>query len=125
MRRASAIARATVAQALLAAAFTAQLCSVVHLGLVRHEVCEEHGEIVDRDVSNAGTHDEQPLPETGDHHEHCPLLVPSALPKGPMLIDVVDRVTFITAVEPWRRDAREPSLSVLHVAPKTSPPLFG
>ena len=114
-----------VAQPLaLAAFFAAQLGSVFHLGLVRHEVCEEHGELVDvTEDDRDTTHGDSQTPKA-DRHEHCPLLVHNAHAVTAAPIELVRPVLFASVAEANARLVAdtEPSLSVLDVAPKTSPP---
>jgi hypothetical protein len=114
--------------AALALAFTGQLCSIVHMAVVEHETCAEHGELVEAagtvavaalevDVdaltgANADdVHDHCPLATTPSHHEHAVSLavegVARALERDVALPRVGARV-----------------VDVLRVAPKTSPPVL-
>lgn len=106
-----------------AAFLAAQLGSIFHLGLVRHEVCEDHGELVEA-TSSAADHHAPSSGATSERHEHCPLLVTSAHARTSAPIELVAPVMYEFAAEPSGASASEPtiSVSVLSFAPKTSPP---
>jgi hypothetical protein len=114
----------------LAAIWTAMLSSVFHLGTVEHDVCEEHGEIVERphhlsaDTERADGDSENPATEA-ERHDHCPILAqqhhgratPQLTPDAPPQAASADRVTPAAAATTARS-----AIALLRVAPKTSPP---
>lgn len=123
-----------------ALAIIALFTSLVHLGVVRHERCAEHGEVIDVAVNtpHADTslsHDPQTRAQTQDalhslpsgaadsEHEHCPL---ATTPSTPTSTSAVVNVTSIAA--PVALVAAPPVRNavirdVLIDAPKQGPPL--
>lgn len=116
----------------LALALTALLTSLVHMGVVRHERCAEHGELVE--VAGPVTHGsaERALAESSvaaltaledeeRDHDHCALATTSALPSVPGVLEsalTIDAPLVTTSAPPLLLVAHD----VLDVAPKTSPP---
>ncbi|MCC7112080.1 MAG: hypothetical protein IT382_22485 [Deltaproteobacteria bacterium] len=89
----------TVALALLG-----QLSSLAHLWVVEHQVCAEHGQLVDEDG------------------EHCAVsLLPAAPVQTPALLPAVAPVA-AALTTPLELRQLILSRAVLDVAPKTSPP---
>lgn len=89
----------------LALALIGQLSSLAHLWVVEHQVCAEHGQLVDEDG------------------EHCVVsLLPAAPIQAPGLLAIAAPVA--TALPtPLAAPQRALVHAVLDVAPKTSPPL--
>lgn len=96
--------RTVLATAALVLAFLGQLSALVHWDVVKHETCEEHGEIVDEDGG------------------HCIIgLTPGDLIEAPALESLDARIA--TAIEaPREAFAIVIVRDLLSVAPKTSPP---
>jgi hypothetical protein len=115
---------------LLVAFVAAQLVGFAHLSAERHEVCDEHGELVHADghavVDPAPTPGSPALaPQVaGEHHEHCGLL--------PFVRETArPHVAVADVVGPASRAVRglvphiggvERSIPLLLQAPKQSPP---
>lgn len=114
-------------------ALTAQLTGLVHLGVVRHERCAEHGELVEVAIG-----DSQPEREHSDHDgvyaagalvadedDHCAVAfrvgVHAAAFCGTVSdVAVADLVGVAGSI--GAAAEAEGSLDLLAVAPKTSPP---
>jgi hypothetical protein len=126
----------------VASAVALQLSGTIHLAVVPHAICAEHGEAMDvgedahghatalpasdRDEAQVATDTRtRPIPPEGDSHHHCPLdedrnthaLVVYAAAIHALLASPVALAA--PRVEPVRPSSRE-----LHrLAPKTSPPV--
>jgi hypothetical protein len=112
------------------------VASTLHMALVRHEVCAEHGEVVHASGAtlapvdtDCGEHapvlTSAPRDESGDAHEHCPIATKAQLRDfvWTPTFEVVrnDRVPTARACVP---DApRVSSVACLALAPKHSPPI--
>jgi len=109
--------------------------AVAHFALVRHAVCDEHGELVDVDavvpaasVSQAARHAELGPQESSSHsghgHEHCGVLAHLAQQHSPpVFAGILPRVSAVEAVA----NAACPSVPLVAIpvyllAPKNSPP---
>jgi hypothetical protein len=118
----------------------AQLFPLVHMGVVRHDICAEHDALVeqvdgdgghrrshgaaddDRDANgdDDGDDDGDDVAAAGDEHDHCELgFLPCVLPAvvGPL---VVERVVVLDA--PPSPPPRIIVIDALAVAPKQGPP---
>jgi hypothetical protein len=108
------------------ASLVAQFGIVAHMGLVRHEVCADHGELVEREAgAPAAPAAPHSLP-TADH-DHCPLVANPGQAPAPALHVVDVGVVPPLTLEALARTGVPPtmsqtSLALLAVAPKTSPP---
>lgn len=109
--------------------------SLSHLGLVKHEICAEHGALVEHygppHDHGAGHDTERDTERDAEGHEdhepqkHCSLLVSLAFIASPMPTDFVGPVVFVvndTLVPLAVRSEERRSEALLRVAPKTSPP---
>lgn len=128
-------ASTAVARTISAAAFLlvwlAQLSSFVHMGVVRHERCLEHGELVERHDARSSTSAQCPerlallrsAPGFAtDEHDHCPLVTTLVVPHANLAVRHVDLPRAVLP-EPIPPDASVRELSdLLAYAPKTSPP---
>ena len=114
----------------LALSLLAMLGTSMHVLLVKHELCDDHGALVEADAAHASTQDDPEqdgadgaAEDTHDTDVHCPLGVashaPLAVPPAVALeLHVVDapRVHALSLVPVFvTRD-------LWRVAPKTSPP---
>jgi hypothetical protein len=111
---------------------SAQLLGVVHVLLVRHSTCPGHGEVT-HGVPSA-SHGNQPLAVTVDgagptvehRDEHCLLFIArrrdlaGLAPEPAAALVPLPPVTAALVVD---ATALVPTLAVLRLAPKTSPPL--
>ncbi len=112
------------------------VASTLHMALVRHAVCGEHGELVHAPEALAAPcdsdgHEHQPvftsdLPESSDGtHEHCPIATKAQVrdfawtPAREFVRDV--RVASARACAPAA--PRVPAVAQLALAPKHSPPI--
>ena len=110
-------------------ALLGQVTSLVHLGVVRHVVCADHGELVDvvgpahKDASLPGLHTHDAI---DDDDDHCvvafrgvvvPNVSVSVVAVDPVVVDALDVASVGGAAVSFS------SLTVLDRAPKTSPPL--
>lgn len=124
--------------------FLAQLFSLVHMGVVRHERCAEHGELVEvapgsthgasssraeRAATHPATDDGDAVPALStsagaedDEHDHCQLALTPAVP-SPAHQVLHDDLPRLLATEMSATSAA-PLIATdrLDVAPKTSPP---
>jgi hypothetical protein len=115
-------------------ALVTQLFPLVHMGVVRHDICVEHDELIERAGAGDGRHDSLHVDphddgqrdarasneERGGDHDHCELgFLPGLLPtvSAPL---VVERVVVIEA-PPVPRQAVRP-VDPLMRAPKHGPP---
>lgn len=89
----------------LVLAMTGQLSSLVHLWVVKHSICPEHGQLVDEDG------------------EHCLVSLLPAAPASAPALEARDPALLQAAEVPARRPALVRAVAVLAVAPKTSPPV--
>lgn len=103
----------------------AQLSAFLHLAAVPHELCREHGELVEGGAVDGEANQDRPddVPVDGDHrHDHCPQLThpPQALQAQPLLV-LLPGSALVHA--PGGMPARAPApVEPLSFAPKTSPP---
>jgi hypothetical protein len=120
----------------LALVLVSQLCSLVHMGAIRHERCAEHGELVElsepargpthRDLARLGD-DVVALSASGvatDEHDHCQIALNPASAHAPSP-SVVETLAFATPIDDASHmNAPDVVLvdDALLVAPKTSPP---
>lgn len=96
--------RSAFATVALLLALVGQLSSLAHLWVVQHEVCKEHGQLVDEDG------------------EHCVVsLTPGEAIEAPAL-EVRDAHVLAPRVAAADPIALARTHNVLRVAPKTSPP---
>ena len=118
--------RGAVAAVAFFASLVAQFGIVAHMGLVPHEICADHGELVEREAgAPAAPAVPHSLP-TADH-DHCPLVANPGQAPAPSLA-----VVEVSVAPPLRLEAlsssvtlptvSRTSLALLAVAPKTSPP---
>lgn len=128
-------ASTAVARTISAAAFIlvwlAQLSSFVHMGVVRHERCLEHGELVERHEASSSTSAQwseglavlRSAPGFAtDEHDHCPLVTTSVVPHADLAARHVELPRAVLP-EPNTPEASVRELSdLLAYAPKTSPP---
>lgn len=103
---------------------------LVHMGVTRHETCDEHGELIepasfaptDRTEPTDATEPTEPA-EPADLHEHCPIAVTPSQATAPVAFAAPSVVT-----APLPLIVRPRSIHVAHdvlrSAPKTSPPAF-
>jgi len=118
--------RGVVAAVAFFASLVAQFGIVGHMGLVPHEICADHGELVEREAgAPAAPATPHRLPSAD--HDHCPLAANPGRAPTPVLalIDVgvlppVCLEALPATVTP--PTASQTSLALLAVAPKTSPP---
>ena len=115
-----------------ALATVAQLTALVHMGVVRHEICADHGSLVevvghhaaeqdhaDRDTLFAASHS-----ETDDHCFVAHLAGAVTCVRSSFAPDQPPAPSRIRSVDPVPLcEVGLSSLSVLSVAPKTSPPV--
>jgi hypothetical protein len=118
--------------------FVGQLSALVHMAAVRHERCEEHGELVeayglpgaharagaDRATDETAADAARSGPETqgqADEHDHCSL---ATTPCGHDAVVTLWTLAVPRALEHASpvRSAHMHPVSPLDVAPKTSPP---
>ncbi len=111
----------------------AQLFPLVHMGVVRHEICAEHDALIEQvdggghsrshggaDDDDDDDDDEVAASTVADEHDHCELgFLPCVLPAvaGPL---VVERVVVLDA--PPSPPPRIIVVDALAVAPKQGPP---
>jgi hypothetical protein len=117
---------------LVALFYVAQQLSVVaHLALVRHAVCDEHGELVDVDVaraSEASGSSKQGSQESSSHlghdHEHCGVLAHLRQQfNPPVFVGIPARVAALPDVAAVLcLSAPSIAIPVYCLAPKNSPP---
>jgi hypothetical protein len=111
---------------------SAQLLGLVHVLLVRHATCPSHGEVT-HGVDASASHVDQPLalsvhnagPTVEHRDEHCLLFVArrrdlAAL--SPTSASALAPLPPVTAPAVVGASALLPTLAVLRLAPKTSPP---
>ncbi len=96
------------------------------MGLVRHEVCAEHGELVEREAGAPAT-PAAPHNVPAADHDHCPLVANPGRAPTPVLALVDVGVLPPLCLEALPATVTPPtasqtSLALLAVAPKTSPP---
>lgn len=102
--------------------------SVVHMAVVRHERCPEHGELVEvRGAHPAGDTGAGLALSTlafGDQHdEHCPLAnAPVTSSASEPMSVALDRLEALAAALAQPPGAAHPSVAALDVAPKHGPP---
>jgi hypothetical protein len=117
--------RAFAGLGLIGLMLASHFASLVHLVVVPHVTCLEHGDLV-----HAGN--DTPAPETGegtglstapsvDDHDHCSAVAQHRAVS--MSLTRVEPARPSTAVEAGHELLGCPSLAVLHVAPKASPPV--
>lgn len=99
---------------------------VFHLAAVPHEICADHGELVEHSAAQSGAPDQTPLDPSldADRHDHCPL-APGACHTvaSPAFWVAAPHATALTAQAPRAVTARHwQAASILRIAPKTSPP---
>lgn len=102
--------------------------SMLHMGVVQHDRCPEHGELIEVRGSLA---EPQPGASTSlfaastseQHDEHCPLANAAAAPvdHAPQPL-AVDRPGAQAGAALERADRAHPSVDALDVAPKQGPP---
>lgn len=113
-----------------------QLASYEHLLTVRHEVCAEHGELIDvhqgpaaegsQSASSGGQFTRSSRPEVGHQHEHCALAPhrresSAALqPRATVCAAPPPLVSRLTSAPLPLQTARQ---AVYRLAPKNSPPV--
>lgn len=110
----------------IALSLWAMLGTSVHVLLVEHELCDEHGALIEGGAHAANTGADTDPDAGADAHDqdvHCPLAIASTatLPHAPFAQIEAPRVTVI---EPSAPTAHAPRFTrdVWRVAPKTSPP---
>jgi hypothetical protein len=106
----------------IALSLLAMLGTSMHVLLVEHELCDEHGALVEGDA-HAVDVDADPAADAHDQDVHCPLAVAATatLPVGPELAFDASSVTALD--EPLASpDAPVCARDVWRTAPKTSPP---
>ena len=112
-------------------ALTAQLTGLVHLGVVRHERCAEHGELIeaahddDHDDGDPGEQRGWHAAGSDDDDDHCDLAFRVAVSVAVFAAVAHDLEVGVVGVDlqPGVRAAEAiRALDVLTVAPKTSPP---
>jgi hypothetical protein len=121
-------------------AFAGQLAATMHMGLVRHDVCAEHGELVEHsaehfadarrnaahaDLARAGLHDVRFDRGDGDD-DHClaVTLTQSLAASSPVDLGAHDVRAFVDVVKVEAPVAHETARDVLAVAPKQGPPVL-
>lgn len=110
-----------------AAVLVASVATPLHLSLVPHEICAQHGELVDALPGGPDHHPEPESTGTGadaDKHDDCPVLLQDRQTleaQGPKL-PCAPLFTCAPARVPAAQDQGATSLAILDVAPKTSPP---
>ena len=115
-------------------ALVGQLVVLLHMGLVRHDVCAEHGELVEHassstravhaDIRVAGLHDVK-IDRDGDDDDHClaTTLTRSFAAHAPVVAPAdVACVHVVAAGHARKNDVDAAPLAVLDVAPKQGPP---
>lgn len=128
-------ARSRLGSLAIAAALVAgQLAPAGHDLLVRHVVCAEHGERTHASSTGAGASDEELAPlasdaltaardaSRADEHEHCRTVVLRGRGVRTHAEVAVRRAPPATAT-PFERDPAPPSIAILRLAPKSSPPI--
>jgi len=121
---------------LVALFYVAQhLSAIAHFALVRHAVCDEHGELVDVDVAKAAAPVSEALPapalgsleaspHSGHEHQHCSVLahlrphLSAAIFAGiPVRVAAVPDVRIVSC-----QSSPPLAIPIYRLAPKNSPP---
>jgi hypothetical protein len=111
----------------------AQLLGVVHVLVVRHATCPEHGEVTHGVPAAASPPDEVLVvtvrragPTVEDLDEHCLLVIArrrDLAGPSPLLAAALEPLPPATVPPAAGASSLLPSVGVLRLAPKTSPPL--
>jgi hypothetical protein len=106
----------------VALSLLAMLGTSMHVLLVEHELCDEHGALVEGDPHAVDT-DTDATADAHDQDVHCPLAVAStaSMPYAPDVLFEAPRVTVLEQAVATV-DAPRFLRAVWRVAPKTSPP---
>src|SRR5262249_46679955 len=118
------VRRIAAALALCGLMLAALLAPLAHLALVPHVTCAAHGELVHASATPA-PQPESPLDDdavdTGEGHDPCAMKLGTRATEPPPVVRTVLRAERAPDVQGAEREAR-PSLAMLEVAPKASPP---
>jgi hypothetical protein len=113
----------------------AQVADHVHLALVRHELCLEHGELVEAGAAPASRLQRDPLDGVQTHfdrgeprvqsgdHQHCLATVAArqqATPRPRIAVAAPARAPLLVSLQPSIDPV--PTLAAIRLAPKQSPP---
>lgn len=116
--------RRSLAGATIALALLGQVAGVLHMGVVRHERCDEHGELVERGATVAVDVDGETHGDAADRHDHCVVGDAPAHRRAEaptlVVVDLASRPLEVARAPV--ADARAPAVAVFRTAPKGSPP---
>ena len=116
-----------------------QACGTLHMLLVQHAFCAEHGELIDSDLSEGSTPDLEVSPRSAEAntfvqidvakhqthaHEHCQVMASARRPTAPIFRspDSVALLFSTTQLESVVDAPRGALLELFRLAPKNSPP---